>query len=120
MRLGSFSSRSKGRGVSNAPTFFISGIRNDGPVYFETLMAEGAQAGQFRDDFADYAALLQRLGESAHQSCAVLTSREKPAVLGPLEGRTAPVRSLLLQGVDVAAGPGIPADPGGCGRPRGL
>jgi WD40 repeat protein/transcriptional regulator with XRE-family HTH domain len=79
---------------------------------FETVMTEGVAAGQFRAGFADYAILLQRLAESAHQSCVVLTSREKPALLGPLEGQTAPVRTLTLTGVDVAASRAILADRG--------
>ncbi|NTU81278.1 MAG: helix-turn-helix domain-containing protein [Chloroflexales bacterium] len=66
---------------------------------FETLLQAGAAPGQYLAGYADYGALLQRLAESTHQSCLILTSREKPAELGPLEGRTAPVRPLLLAGL---------------------
>jgi WD40 repeat protein/predicted ATPase/transcriptional regulator with XRE-family HTH domain len=66
----------------------------------ETIMQSEAQASESHGNYADYGALIQRIGESAHQSCLILTSREKPAELTPLEGRTAPVRSLALAGLD--------------------
>ncbi len=47
--------------------------------------------------------MLRRVGETAHKSCLLLTSREKPAELRALEGRRSPVRSLCLAGLDVAA-----------------
>jgi WD40 repeat protein len=47
-----------------------------------------------------YAQLFERIGASAHQSCLVLTSREKPIEMLPLEGEQLPVRSLLLRGLD--------------------
>jgi WD40 repeat protein/predicted ATPase/DNA-binding XRE family transcriptional regulator len=70
---------------------------------FETILQPGALAGTYRTGYADYGALLQRLSSAAHQSCLVLTSREKPAELGPIEGRNAPVRMLPLTGLDERA-----------------
>ncbi|HEU5101042.1 MAG TPA: NB-ARC domain-containing protein, partial [Roseiflexaceae bacterium] len=70
---------------------------------FETILQPGALAGTYRTGYAEYGLLLQRLSEGAHQSCLLLTSREKPAELGPLEGRTAPVRTLQLTGLDDGA-----------------
>ncbi|GAA6619659.1 NB-ARC domain-containing protein [Scytonema sp. NUACC26] len=46
-----------------------------------------------------YRDLFKRIGETHHQSCLVLTSREKPRELGVLEGETLPVRSLQLTGL---------------------
>ncbi|HEU5102943.1 MAG TPA: NACHT domain-containing protein, partial [Roseiflexaceae bacterium] len=69
----------------------------------ETIMQEAAQAGQFRAGYADYGILLTRLGEAQHQSCLLLTSREKPSELGRLEGRSSPVRTLALRGLDQSA-----------------
>jgi hypothetical protein len=38
------------------------------------------------------------MGEAAHQSCIILTSREKPAEVAALEGENLAVRSLRLDG----------------------
>ena len=43
---------------------------------------------------------IQRLGESQHQSCLLLTSREKPQEIAALEGETLPTRSLKLSGLN--------------------
>ncbi|MBE7550021.1 MAG: NACHT domain-containing protein [Anaerolineales bacterium] len=69
----------------------------------ETTMQARMRAGDYRANYADYGRLIQRLGESAHQSCLLLTSREKPMELGPLEGRRSPVRTLVLRGLDESA-----------------
>jgi WD40 repeat protein len=47
-----------------------------------------------------YAELFRRIGSSAHQSCLVLTSREKPAAIVPLEGDKLPVRTLTIAGLN--------------------
>jgi hypothetical protein len=70
----------------------------------EMLLEEGTGSGHMRAGFEGYAHLLQRVGEMAHQSCLLLTSREKPADLVPLEGRHSPVRALRLAGLDGDAG----------------
>src|SRR5205823_4505158 len=55
-----------------------------------------------RAGYEDYARLLRRVAETEHQSCLLLTSREKPRDLVALEGGRAPVRSLRLAGLDAA------------------
>jgi WD40 repeat protein/predicted ATPase/transcriptional regulator with XRE-family HTH domain len=69
----------------------------------ESIMQSGALTGTYRTGYAGYGELLLALGERAHQSCLLLTSRERPAELGPLEGRNAPVRALQLHGLDGSA-----------------
>lgn len=71
---------------------------------FETVLQGGKRAGTYRDGYGMYGELLKRVGEIAHQSCLVLTSREKPQEVGTLEGDRLPVRTLPLVGLDVAAG----------------
>lgn len=66
----------------------------------ETIIQPGAHVGEYRPEYADYGSLIQRLGEVQHQSCLLLTSREKPIELEPLEGPTTPVRTLLVTGLD--------------------
>jgi WD40 repeat protein len=70
----------------------------------ESILQGGTQAGHYREGYADYGRLIQRIGESRHQSCLVLTSREKPRELTRMEGPKRLVRSLLLQGLEDNAG----------------
>jgi hypothetical protein len=58
-------------------------------------------AGYYREGYEGYGELLRRMGEAPHQSCLVLTSREKPKEIGRLEGETLPVRVLQLKGLQV-------------------
>jgi hypothetical protein len=71
---------------------------------FETVLQSSKRAGTYRKGYEMYGELLNRLGEIAHQSCLVLTSREKPQEIATLEGDRLPVRTLPLAGLDVAAG----------------
>ncbi|MBD3887495.1 pentapeptide repeat-containing protein [Phormidium tenue FACHB-886] len=68
----------------------------------ETLFLEGNRAGQYRPGYENYGDLFKLLGEVQHQSCVLLTSREKPAEVAVLE-ETEAVRSLQLGGVPEAA-----------------
>lgn len=66
----------------------------------ETIMQPGTLTGTYRTGYADYGELLRGLSERAHQSCLLLTSREKPVELGPLEGQHTAVRVLALGGLN--------------------
>jgi len=83
----------------------------------ETLLASGDREGNYLPGYEGYGRLIQRLAESAHQSCVLLTSREKPKEIGPLEGMRAPVRSLRLEGVDERAAQDLLIDKGLSGTP---
>jgi WD40 repeat protein/DNA-binding XRE family transcriptional regulator len=69
----------------------------------ETLLEEGDPEGSYRAGYQGYGRLIERLGESAHQSCVVLTSREKPREIEAVEGLRGPVRSLRLSGLSQEA-----------------
>ncbi len=69
----------------------------------ESLLLEGEVQGHLRPGYEGYARLLRSVAETAHQSCLLLTSREKPAELRALEGRQSPVRSLRLVGLEATA-----------------
>src|SRR5207247_1350659 len=71
----------------------------------ETLLESGDRAGNYLPGYEGYGRLIQRLAESAHQSCVLVTSREKPKEIEPLEGVRSPVRTLRLGGVDEARQP---------------
>src|SRR5579859_3025792 len=59
--------------------------------------------GTFRSGFEEYGQLLRRVAETGHQSCLLITSREKTAELRLLECKYTLVRSLRLSGLGVAA-----------------
>lgn len=67
----------------------------------ESIMPSGERAGNYRKEFENYGHLIRLIGETEHQSCLVVTSREKPHELARLEGGGATVRSLQLEGIDV-------------------
>ncbi len=73
----------------------------------ESILQSGGQAGHYRAGYEDYGQLIQRLGETSHQSCLLLTSREKPKELAWLEGGVAPVRALSLLGLPPGDGRAI-------------
>ena len=84
----------------------------------EMLLEEGTGTGRMRAGLEDYAQLLRRMGETAHQSCLLLTSREKPAELVPLEGTRSPVRVMRLGGLDTGAGGQILGEKDVAGSPH--
>ncbi len=66
----------------------------------EALLQEGDVGGHYRPGYEGYGQLVQRVGETAHQSCLLVTSREKPADLVSLEGTRSLVRTLRLGGLE--------------------
>lgn len=69
----------------------------------ETILRRGELAGHYREEHQDYREFLRRIGEAPHQSCLLLTSREKPRELAAMEGKSLPVRSLQLTGLQEEA-----------------
>ena len=69
----------------------------------EVLLEEGQGMGHMRPDYEGYARLLRQVAETSHQSCLLLTTREKLIDLVLLEGSKAPVRALRLARLDVNA-----------------
>ena len=78
----------------------------------ETLLREGDHEGNYLPGYEGYGRLLQRLAETAHQSCVLVTSREKPKEIGPLEGSRSPIRSLRLVGLDEQTAQALLSDKG--------
>ena len=75
---------------------------------------------QWREGYENYAELLQRVGMERHQSCLLLTSREKPNEIAALEGETLPVRCLQLRGLRDADAVALFEDKGFSGAEVGL
>ena len=77
--------------------------------YSRILAANGSIVGnsnidlpqiQYLPGYEAFGGFIQRLGESQHQSCLLLTSREKPQEIAALEGANLPTRSLKLTGLN--------------------
>ncbi|MBW4517683.1 MAG: NACHT domain-containing protein [Timaviella obliquedivisa GSE-PSE-MK23-08B] len=66
----------------------------------ETILSNDGFAGQYQEAHKGYSELLRRVGQESHNSCLVLTSREKTPEIAQLEGVNLPVRSLQLKGLD--------------------
>jgi DNA-binding XRE family transcriptional regulator len=62
----------------------------------ESALEQGERAGRLLPDFEGFGRFLRHCAERGHQSCVLLTSREKPAELIPFEGSRSPVRVLRL------------------------
>ena len=69
----------------------------------ETLLQEGEARERYRAGYEGYQRLLQRVSETEHSSCLLLTSREQPASLASFGGIHSSVRNLRLAGLDTAA-----------------
>ena len=65
----------------------------------ESILQKGVQTGQYREGYEKYGDLFRQVGELSHQSCLVLTSREKPEEIVVQQGEKLLVRSLLLLGL---------------------
>ncbi len=58
-----------------------------------------SRTGSYREGYESYGQLFRCVAETPHQSCLVLTTREKPIGLAAKEGENLPVRSLQLTGL---------------------
>jgi WD40 repeat protein len=67
---------------------------------FDALFQAGRQNGVYRPGYEDYEELLLRVGETRHQSCLMMTSREKPSAIMMLQGEGLPIREWRLLGLD--------------------
>ncbi|KAB8315205.1 NACHT domain-containing protein [Tolypothrix campylonemoides VB511288] len=67
----------------------------------ESILCSGSRSGQYREGYEGYTEFIKRVAEVTHNSCLVLTTREKPREVALLEGEALPVRSLQLDGLNV-------------------
>jgi WD40 repeat protein/transcriptional regulator with XRE-family HTH domain len=67
----------------------------------EMVLEEKVDTGRMRAGYEGYGHLLCRVAETEHQSCLLLTSREKPIDLVPHESSRGPVRALRLAHLDI-------------------
>ncbi|WP_392531266.1 NB-ARC domain-containing protein [Nostoc sp. C117] len=69
----------------------------------ESILQIGNQSGQYREGYQGYGQLFSRIGESRHESCLLITTREKPMEVTTIEGINRPIRSLQVTGLQNAA-----------------
>ena len=60
----------------------------------ESILESGDYTGRYREGYEGYGQLIRRVADTSHQSCLMLTSREKPTGLDSKEGSILPVRIL--------------------------
>ncbi len=70
----------------------------------ETLFQAKDSVGCYQSDYDLYEEFLERMLMNNHQSCLILTSREKPQIFTLYENQNLPIRSLLLKGIEAKAG----------------
>jgi WD40 repeat protein/DNA-binding HxlR family transcriptional regulator len=70
----------------------------------ETILCSGFDAGKYQKSYQEYSQLFKLIGECHHNSCWLITSREKPQEIALMQGATLPVRCLQLSGLCFSAG----------------
>ncbi|WP_150111538.1 NB-ARC domain-containing protein [Oscillatoria nigro-viridis] len=78
----------------------------------ESILQGGNRGGQYQQGYEDYRQLFARIADETHQSCLILTGREKPGGFAVRSGENSPVRSLQLFGVSPPVCQKILADKG--------
>lgn len=73
----------------------------------ETIFSSDNYAGYYLPGYEGYGELLLRIGETHHQSCLLITSREQSKELATMAGSQLPVRSLHIHGLSIAEGQNI-------------
>jgi WD40 repeat protein len=77
----------------------------------ESILLSGSPR-QYLAGYEGYGELLRRVGESVHQSCMLLTSREQIAEVASFAGNNLPVRVLSLGGLSIEDGIAVLDDKG--------
>lgn len=67
----------------------------------ETILSSGDASIGYLDGYEAYGTFFEQIAKAAHQSCLLLTSREKPRAVAELEGSKRRIRSLSLTGLRV-------------------
>ena len=84
----------------------------------EMLLQGGKYAGQYSPGYEEYGQLFEQIAEVPHQSCLLLTSREKTPEIALLESKTGPVRLLEVRGLHYSDGKKIFAEIGSFSGPK--
>lgn len=66
---------------------------------WENILSSKKLGGQYLNHYQGYGQLLRRVQDEQHQSCVLITSREKPTGLSLREGKKSVVRSHVVKGL---------------------
>ncbi len=78
----------------------------------ESILQQGDARCSYLSGYEDYGEMFDRISAERHQSCTILTGREKPQGIMQREGVNLPVRSIQLTGLSIAAAQHILIDKG--------
>ncbi|MEL7244798.1 MAG: CHAT domain-containing protein [Cyanobacteria bacterium J06573_2] len=78
----------------------------------ESILDSDKKVGSYREGYEKYGQLLRCVGDTKHQSCFLITSREKPKGFSERSGDNLPVRMLTLKGLNSQDGQSILAQKG--------
>ncbi len=67
----------------------------------DAVFSDSNYAGNYLSGYEGYEEIFQKLGETQHQSCLLITSREKPKEIAAIEGKELPVRCLQVGGLGI-------------------
>ncbi len=67
----------------------------------DTVLKSGSSTAEYKDGYEEYGKLVRLLGESRHQSCLLVTSREQLKEIAWLEGEGTSVHTYRLGGLQV-------------------
>ncbi|MEL6321183.1 MAG: NB-ARC domain-containing protein, partial [Cyanobacteria bacterium J06626_14] len=76
----------------------------------ESILESGDRTGRYRESYEGYEQLFRAIGDTPHQSCLMITTREQPKGLSAIEGERLPVRCCQLSGIQVADGQALLAN----------
>jgi hypothetical protein len=78
----------------------------------ESIVQQAEARCSYLSGYEDYGEMFDRISDERHQSCIILTGREKPQGIIQREGVNLPVRSIQLTGLSSAAAQHILIDRG--------
>ena len=70
----------------------------------DSILRSGQTGGRYRQGYEGYGQLLRRIADEEHQSCAIVTTREQLIGISQRKGKTSPVSTLQLTGLDLEEG----------------
>jgi len=65
----------------------------------ESILQDGNRSGQYQPGYEAYRQLFDRICDEPHQSCLIITGRDKPGGFALREGKNLPVRSRSVHAV---------------------
>ena len=67
----------------------------------DAVFSDSNYSGNYLLGYEGYGEIFQRIGDIQHQSCLLMTSREKPKEIAAIEGNLLPVRCLQIDGLNI-------------------